>query len=157
MKQYRDFENDPVRYSYSEGAEFLARLHENKQHYVPIIDSAIYAPNPENASDAYPPFDRGVSEDAFILNPDKSLYIGEVWPGYTGRFEAEYITPCGLISTAQCFPIGLAPSSTAPAPTAGGQPRSPSTTVRSSSTVYGLTCRKSHHSASAAAAATTCR
>ncbi|EMR70096.1 putative alpha-glucosidase precursor protein [Eutypa lata UCREL1] len=83
MKQYRDFENDPVRYSYSEGTEFLARLHENKQHYVPIIDSAIYAPNPENVSDAYPPFGRGVAEDAFILNPDKSLYIGEVWPGYT--------------------------------------------------------------------------
>ena len=84
MKQYRDYENDPVRFSYSEGAEFLARLHENKQHYVPIIDAAIYAPNPENASDAYPPFDRGVAEDAFILNPDGSLYIGEVWPGYTG-------------------------------------------------------------------------
>ncbi|KAK7746098.1 hypothetical protein SLS62_009558 [Diatrype stigma] len=83
MKGYRDFENDPVRYSYSEGADFLARLHENKQHYVPIIDSAIYAPNPENESDAYPPFDRGVAEDAFILNPDSSLYIGEVWPGFT--------------------------------------------------------------------------
>ena len=90
MKQYRDYENDPVRFGYSEGAEFLARLHENNQHYVPIIDAAIYAPNPENASDAYPPFDRGVAEDAFILNPDGSLYIGEVWPGYTGRSCAVY-------------------------------------------------------------------
>ncbi|KAI1475438.1 glycoside hydrolase family 31 protein [Daldinia eschscholtzii] len=83
MKAYRDFENDPDRYSYEEGAEFLSRLHENGQHYVPIIDSAIYAPDPTNASDAYPPFDRGIKEDAFLLNPDGSIYVGKVWPGYT--------------------------------------------------------------------------
>lgn len=84
MKAYRDFENDPDRYSYDEGAQFLSRLHQNDQHYVPIIDSAIYAPDPTNASDAYPPYDRGVEEDAFLLNPDGSIYIGAVWPGYTG-------------------------------------------------------------------------
>lgn len=83
MNQYRDFENDNNTFSYEEGAEFLAKLHANGQHYVPIIDSAIYAPNPENASDAYPTYDRGVDADAFMLNPDGSLYIGEVWPGYT--------------------------------------------------------------------------
>ncbi|RYP78902.1 hypothetical protein DL771_000287 [Monosporascus sp. 5C6A] len=83
MKQYRDFENDPVRFPYEEGANFLARLHENNQHYVPIIDAAVYVPNTEDKSDGYPPFDRGVAQDAFILNPDGSLYIGEVWPGYT--------------------------------------------------------------------------
>ncbi|KAI0473381.1 glycoside hydrolase family 31 protein [Xylariaceae sp. FL0804] len=82
MKAYRNFENDPDRYSYSEGAEFLSRLHANNQHYVPIIDSGIYAPDAENASDSYPPFDRGVEQNAFILNPDGSLYIGEVWPGF---------------------------------------------------------------------------
>lgn len=52
MKSYRDFENDPVRFSYSEGEKFLGQLHENGQHWVPIVDSAIYIPNPENASDA---------------------------------------------------------------------------------------------------------
>ncbi|KAI1378891.1 glycoside hydrolase family 31 protein [Hypoxylon crocopeplum] len=83
MEAYRDFENDPDRFSYSEGADFLSRLHQNNQHYVPIIDSAIYAPDPTNASDAYPPFNRGVEQDAFLLNPDKSTYIGEVWPGFT--------------------------------------------------------------------------
>ncbi|KAI6084922.1 glycoside hydrolase family 31 protein [Hypoxylon rubiginosum] len=83
MKAYRDFENDPDRFSYEEGAKFLARLHQNNQHYVPIIDSAIYAPDPSNASDAYPPFDRGIEDDAFLLNPDGSVYIGAVWPGYT--------------------------------------------------------------------------
>jgi alpha-glucosidase len=83
MNQYRDFENDQNTFNYSEGAEFLAKLHASGRHYIPIVDSAIYHPNPANASDAYPPFDRGVAADAFMLNPDGSLYIGEVWPGYT--------------------------------------------------------------------------
>jgi alpha-glucosidase len=84
MKGYRNFENDPVRYSYDEGAQFLSNLHANHQHYVPIIDAAIYASNPNNPNDAYPPYDRGVEADAFLLNPDGSTYIGAVWPGYTG-------------------------------------------------------------------------
>ncbi len=83
MNQYRDFDNDAIRFNYSEGAKFLSRLHANHQHYVPIVDSAIYAPNPENASDAYPPYDRGMDANAFMLNPDGSVYYGEVWPGYT--------------------------------------------------------------------------
>ncbi|MCJ1474014.1 hypothetical protein MMC13_002672 [Lambiella insularis] len=83
MKEYRDFDNDPIRFNYSEGQQFLSTLHANNQHYIPIVDSAIYVPNPTNASDAYPPFDRGNATGSFILNPDGSLYIGEVWPGYT--------------------------------------------------------------------------
>ncbi|KAL2158027.1 hypothetical protein VTH06DRAFT_4837 [Thermothelomyces fergusii] len=83
MKQYRNFENDPVRFSYEEGARFLAKLHANHQHYVPIVDSAIYAPNPDDPGDTYPPYDRGVEADAFMLNPDGSIYYGAVWPGYT--------------------------------------------------------------------------
>ncbi|KAK3393584.1 putative alpha-glucosidase precursor [Podospora didyma] len=83
MKGYRDFENDPERFSYEEGARFLSKIHGNNQHYVPIVDSAIYAPNPEDAADAYPSFDRGVEANAFVMNPDGSPYIGAVWPGYT--------------------------------------------------------------------------
>lgn len=83
MRQYRDFENDAVRFGYAEGKQFLSKLHANGQHYVPIVDSAIYVPNPNNASDAYAPFTRGNASKAFMNNPDGSLYIGEVWPGYT--------------------------------------------------------------------------
>ena len=83
MNQYRDFENDQNTFGYAEGAMFLSQLHANGQHYIPIVDSAIYVPNPSNASDAYPIFNRGNASDAFMLNPDGSLYIGEVWPGYT--------------------------------------------------------------------------
>ncbi|KAI0390760.1 glycoside hydrolase family 31 protein [Xylariaceae sp. FL0594] len=82
MNSYRDFENDPVNYPYDQGAAFVAKLHENEQHYVPIIDAGIYVPIPGNETDEYPPFSRGLEQDAFVFNPDGSLYIGEVWPGY---------------------------------------------------------------------------
>ncbi len=85
MNQYRDFDNDAIRFNYTQGAQFLAKLHASKQHYVPIVDSAIYAPNPENTSDAYAPYDRGLAANAFMLNPDGSIYYGDVWPGYTGK------------------------------------------------------------------------
>lgn len=83
MFQYRDFTNDPNTFSYSEGEAFLAELHANGQHYVPIVDSAVYIPNPNNATDAYPIYNAGHDMNAFIKNPDGSEYIGDVWPGYT--------------------------------------------------------------------------
>lgn len=83
MDSYRDFVNDPIRFSYKDGAAFLDRLHAKGMQYVPIIDAAIYAPNPENKSDAYEIFDDGEKSGAFLLNPDGSLYIGQVWPGFT--------------------------------------------------------------------------
>ena len=83
MNQYRDFDNDQIRFSYPEGEQFLSQLHANGQHYIPIVDSAIYIPNPTNASDAYETYTRGNDSDVFLLNPDGSQYIGSVWPGYT--------------------------------------------------------------------------
>lgn len=85
MNLYRNFENDQATWSYEEGAQFLDRIHENGQHFVPIVDSAIYAPDPGNPDDNYDTFDRGLEADAFMMNPDGSLYIGQVWPGYTGE------------------------------------------------------------------------
>ncbi len=81
MSGYKDFANDPVRYPYSEGRDFLQRLHDSGRHYIPIIDAAIYIPNPDNASDAYPIFNAGNETGSYLLNPDGSLYIGAVWPG----------------------------------------------------------------------------
>ncbi|GLA57182.1 hypothetical protein AtubIFM54640_003307 [Aspergillus tubingensis] len=83
MHGYRNFDNDQNRFSYSEGDEFLSKLHESGRYYVPIVDAALYIPNPENASDAYATYDRGAADDVFLKNPDGSLYIGAVWPGYT--------------------------------------------------------------------------
>ena len=95
MNQYRDFENDHNSWGYEKAAEFLGRLHENGQHFVPIVDSAIYVPNPSNASDAYATYDRGLGANAYMMNPDGSLYIGDVWPGYTG-------SSCALSTTTSC-------------------------------------------------------
>lgn len=83
MFQYRDFENDPVRFGYSEGQQLMDQLHAAGQHYVPIVDSAIYIPNPNNASDNYSTYSTGHEMDVFMKNPDGSEYIGDVWPGYT--------------------------------------------------------------------------
>lgn len=52
MHGYRDFENDPIRFSYEEGAVFLDKLHKSGIHWIPIVDSALYIPNPDNSSDA---------------------------------------------------------------------------------------------------------
>lgn len=83
MDQYRDFTLDPVTFGISEAKTFLDQLHADNQHWVPIVDSAIYIPNPSNGSDAYDTYTRGNDSGAFLNNPDGSQYIGAVWPGYT--------------------------------------------------------------------------
>lgn len=83
MFQYRDFTNDPNTFPYDQGLEFIDALHANGQHYITIVDSAIYIPNPDNASDAYSVYNDGHDLDVFMKNPDGSEYIGAVWPGYT--------------------------------------------------------------------------
>ena len=83
MDQYRDFTNGEMNFPVAEGEVFLANLAASNQHYVPIIDSNIYAPNPTNASDSYEPFARGESMNAFIRNGDEGLYYGDNWPGFS--------------------------------------------------------------------------
>ena len=81
--RYRDWTNDPVTYDLNAFSAFLNKIHADGQHYVPIFDAAIYVPNPNNASDAYPYYDAGLAADAYLKNPDGSLYVGAVWPGFT--------------------------------------------------------------------------
>lgn len=84
MDSFKDFTNDPHRYPLDKFLDFLDQLHDGDQHYVPIVDAAIYYPNPNNKTDAdYPAFNDGNETDVFLKNPDGSLYIGAVWPGYT--------------------------------------------------------------------------
>ena len=52
MVRYRDFENNPVGFDDKSSKGFIQRLHDSGRHYVPIIDSAIYIPNPSNPDDA---------------------------------------------------------------------------------------------------------
>ncbi|KAL4788289.1 glycosyl hydrolases family 31-domain-containing protein [Aspergillus varians] len=83
MHGYRDFDNDEHRFSYSDTKVFLDNLHAGGRRFVPIVDAALYIPNPENTSDTYDTYTRGAAQDVFLKNPDGSLYVGAVWPGYT--------------------------------------------------------------------------
>lgn len=84
MAAFKDFTNDPVKYPLDKFQSFLADLHDGDQKYVPLVDAAIYYPNPNNQTDNnYTVFHDGVEKDVFLKNPDGSLYIGAVWPGYT--------------------------------------------------------------------------
>ncbi len=57
----------------------IAKLKDNHQHYIPIIDMAI-PKAPTNDTDVYYPGTRGDELDVFIKNRNGSQYIGEVWP-----------------------------------------------------------------------------
>lgn len=75
MDQYRDFTLDPVSFPQSGVTEFFDFLHSSNQHFVPIVDAAIYVPNPQNASDAYETYNRGNESGVFLRNPDGSQYV----------------------------------------------------------------------------------
>lgn len=80
--QYKVFTNDPQRFPSSGMQEFVNYLHSRGQHYVPLVDSNTYFPNPKNASDVYPPFDRGAALSTFVRDPTTVYYyIGTAWPG----------------------------------------------------------------------------
>ncbi|KAJ7727590.1 glycosyl hydrolases family 31-domain-containing protein [Mycena metata] len=77
----RDFTSDPVSFPPAEIKAFIAELHQNNQHYIPIVDAAIA--KEVNSTDIYDPYSKGTDLDVFIKNPDGTEYIGQVWPGYT--------------------------------------------------------------------------
>ena len=81
---YRDFTNDANTYPVPEFTKFIEGLHASGQHYVPIIDSNIYRPNPTNASDAYDVYQEGADQGTFIRNPSSGdFYTGDNWPGFS--------------------------------------------------------------------------
>ena len=71
------------RYPLDKFKKFIDDIHGTDQHYIPMFDAGIYVPNPNNASDIYEIFHNGNESDSFLKNPDGSLYIGSVWPGFT--------------------------------------------------------------------------
>lgn len=82
LKMNRDFTLNPGHYDLEEGRQFLARLHANGQHWLPILNAQIYAPNPQNASDAYATYDHGKELDVYVKNKDKGTYLGVMWAGF---------------------------------------------------------------------------
>ncbi|GMF02250.1 unnamed protein product [Ambrosiozyma monospora] len=80
MNKSRDFTSDPKSFPESNFTSFINKLHGSSQHYVPIVDPAIYYPESDEVYDVY---STGLQHDAYLKNPDGSLYVGEVWPGAT--------------------------------------------------------------------------
>ncbi len=56
--------------------ELVNHLHANDQHYVVMVDPAV-------AYQPYPPFERGVQDNIFMLRSNGSIWKGVVWPGVT--------------------------------------------------------------------------
>lgn len=83
--QYRIFTHDNNTYPVPEGQEFLAQLHAAGQYWLPILDPNVYVPDPINATDANPPYNRGDELGLYIRRGQGSedYYIGDQWPGFS--------------------------------------------------------------------------
>jgi alpha-glucosidase (family GH31 glycosyl hydrolase) len=77
MEAYRDFSTDPANFPVDEMARFVDTLHENGQHFIPIIDPGIMI------KDGYPAYENGLKTDVFIKDIKQGYYLGQVWPGPT--------------------------------------------------------------------------
>eukprot|EP01039_Chlorochromonas_danica_P004765 gene4765-5225_t len=77
MQNYRDFTFDSVNFPQAQVASFVDKLHNNGQHFVPIVDPGIMVYS------GYEAYDRGVKEDLFIKDLNGNNYLGQVWPGPT--------------------------------------------------------------------------
>jgi len=75
MDEYRDFENDPENWSYTDVGKFIDNLHENNQHFVEIIDPGIMVYK------GYDAYEQGNAANIWINGMDSNPYLGQVWPG----------------------------------------------------------------------------
>ena len=96
LKMNRDFTDNPGHYDLVRGQAFLERLHAAGQYYFPILDPNVYVPDPSNASDAYPTYDRGAALETYIRNGEDGFYIGVEWPGFS-------VWPDFLVPSSQKF------------------------------------------------------
>jgi alpha-glucosidase len=89
----RLFTTDNERYNLEEGKAFLDRLHANGQYYFPILDPNVYVPNSKNDTDSYPPYDRGLAQNAFIQDGEAGPYYGVLWSGIAAY--VDHVTTAG--------------------------------------------------------------
>lgn len=76
MDGYRDFTYSPAAFPLSEVAAFVAKLHSNGQHFVPIVDPGI------KIDPGYAPYDEALRDGLFIRDlTGSTLYGAKVWPG----------------------------------------------------------------------------
>lgn len=75
MQEYRDFTWDSKNFPESTVSDFVDKLHQNGQHFVPIIDPGIMVYN------NYDAYDEGMKKDLFVKDINGDNYLGQVWPG----------------------------------------------------------------------------
>ncbi|RIA97248.1 glycosyl hydrolases family 31 protein [Glomus cerebriforme] len=77
MDSYKLFTYDPTRFPVDKFSEFVAKLHQNHQKFVAIVDPGV------KVEKGYKPYDEGVEKNLFIKRADGKDYMGKVWPGIT--------------------------------------------------------------------------
>jgi alpha-D-xyloside xylohydrolase len=77
MQNYRDFTVDSSNFIASDVKNFVAGLHANGQHFVPIIDPGIMVYS------GYDAYESGLKKDLFVKDITGNYYLGQVWPGPT--------------------------------------------------------------------------
>ncbi|KEY74941.1 hypothetical protein S7711_01290 [Stachybotrys chartarum IBT 7711] len=75
MERRRVFTLDPERYPINLVNDLVDTIHARDQHYIVMVDPAVYYSMPNPALDA------GLRYDAFIKDLNGSVYAGVVWPG----------------------------------------------------------------------------
>lgn len=79
MYERRVFTLDPEYFPIDRMREIVDYLHEHNQHYIVMVDPAVYYA-PEGG---YPAYDRGVEMDVWLKEANGSDHLGVVWPGVT--------------------------------------------------------------------------
>ncbi|KAK9491660.1 glycosyl hydrolases family 31-domain-containing protein [Lipomyces doorenjongii] len=74
MNAYDDF---TLGSSFWDWNAYVATLHQENLHHVPIVDPGIPIVN------GYQPYQDGLSSDIFLKWPNGTLFFGQVWPGVT--------------------------------------------------------------------------
>ncbi|KAL2316104.1 Alpha-glucosidase Agl1 [Schizosaccharomyces pombe] len=83
MSEFRTFTVNSTAFPPNQTVDFFRSLDESHQHYVPVLDPAIYAANPNKSADrTYYPYYSGFEDNIFIKNPNGSAYVGMAWPGF---------------------------------------------------------------------------
>ena len=89
MQDYYDFTYDAEMFPVDEMNRFVAKLHQNGQKFVPIIDPgiAVAVNHPD-----YEAYTEGIEKDLFIKNIEGENFLGQVWPG-----NLTYVARCRVI------------------------------------------------------------